>query len=249
MSIRIIRLAAAPFHIVNAHLVLHGSDALLVDTGLPGFERTVETALRRHGLGWANLKLIVVTHAHVDHAGGAARVRALSRASLVAHRAELPFLSGTRPMHLCPTGWAGRAFYQLNLIHQRYEPVTPDLLLDGHEQLDLAPFGFEGKVVTSGGHTAGALSVELAGGDALVGDLVASGIGLGGVALLGRPIRPPFEEDPQRVSLALSELLRDGAKRFYLGHGGPLPASTVERHAQALRQVVGSPPRLQRLAP
>ncbi len=247
MSLHIVRMAAVPFKVVNAHLLISGPNAVLVDAGLPGFEATVEATLHRHGLGWAALKLIVVTHAHVDHAGGAARIHERSGAPVVAHQAELPYLRGDAPMTLCPTGWAGRAFYHLGLIHRRYRPVTPDLVLTGNERLDLAPYGFAGEVVTSGGHTAGAVSVCLKTGDALVGDLVASGVGLGGLMRLGRPIRPPFEQDPGRVSVALGELLTAGASRFHLGHGGPLPAEMVRRHAEVLGHTVSSPPRPQRL--
>lgn len=247
MSIQIVRIAAVPFHVVNAHLLISGPNAVLVDAGLPGFENKVEAALRRNGLDWGALKLIVVTHAHVDHAGGAARIHELSRAPIVAHRAELPYLRGEAPMTLCPTGWAGRAFYQLRLIHRRYRPVTPDVLLSGTERLDLSPFGFAGEVVTSGGHTAGAISVRLETGDALVGDLVASGVGLGGLMRLGRPIRPPFEEDPARVSVALGELLAAGANRFHVGHGAVLPAEAVRRHAELLQHQVSSDARPQRL--
>lgn len=247
MPLEIHRLPVVPFHVVNAHLVVSDGAAMLVDAGLPGFEHTVDAALRAHGLTWRALKLIVVTHAHVDHAGGAARIQERSGAPVVAHRGELPYLLGDAPMHLCPTGWAGRLFFHLSLIHRRYRPVRPDVLLEGHQSLELDRFGFPGHVVFSGGHTAGALSVTLSTGDALVGDLVASGFGLGGLVRLGRPIRPPFEENPSKVSDALSDLLESGATRFHLGHGGPLGADAVRRHAQSLREVAPPAPRVQRL--
>jgi hypothetical protein len=60
--------------------------------------------------------------------------------------------------------------------------------------------------------------------DALVDDLIASGILLGGIAFTGRAMRPPFEDDPQTVARELERLVRGGAKRCYMGHGGPLEA-------------------------
>ena len=70
--------------------------------------------------------------------------------------------------------------------------------------------------------------------DAFVGDLIASGILIGGIALNGRAIRPPFEDDPQTVARELERLVNHGTKRFQMGHGGPLEASEVLRHAKAL---------------
>jgi hydroxyacylglutathione hydrolase len=57
-------------------------------------------------------------------------------------------------------------------------------------------------VLHTAGHTPGSISVELAAKDVLVGDLIASGILIGGIASNGRAIRPPFEDDPHAVARA-----------------------------------------------
>ncbi|MCW1932754.1 MBL fold metallo-hydrolase [Pararhodobacter zhoushanensis] len=69
----------------------------------------------------------------------------------------------------------------------------------------------------------------------IAGDLLASGILLGGIALRGRPKSPPFEEDRAAVAASLRRLLAMGCETFYLGHGGPLPAAAVRRHIERLR--------------
>lgn len=76
----IIRIPILPLGMVNAFLVRSASACILVDTGLPGSEHKIERALRRNGLGWRDIRLIVITLAHVDHAGSAARLRELSGA-------------------------------------------------------------------------------------------------------------------------------------------------------------------------
>ena len=72
---------------------------------------------------------------------------------------------------------------------------------------------------------------------ALVGDLIASGILLGGIARTDVAKRPPFEDDPRAVSAALRRLVDVGMKEFYMGHGGPLQAKEVCRHAHRLSGV------------
>ena len=100
--------------------------------------------------------------------------------------------------------------------------------------IDLSRYGIPGTVKHTPGHTAGSISIELSTKDALVGDLIASGILIGGLVRTNHAIRPPFEDDPHTVGLALQRLLDSGMERFYMGHGGPLNAREVQRHAQTL---------------
>jgi hydroxyacylglutathione hydrolase len=232
---KIIRIPILPFGMVNCHLIVTNGSAILIDTGLPGSQEKIATALKRQALGWPDLRLIVITHAHVDHAGSAAQVRELSGAPIVAHSADLPHYTQEVPMTFCATGWFGRLFLKAGLIRQPYAPFTPDILLSDTQQLALAPFGLDGVVRHAPGHTAGSISVDLASKDAMVGDLIASGIVLGGICRSGHAIRPPFEDDAHMAAAALQELLDGGAQTFYMGHGGPLEAEEVQRHAHRLR--------------
>ncbi len=233
----IIRIPILPFGMVNAHLIIQGRSCVLVDTGLPGSEHKIERAMRRHGLALRNLRLIIVTHAHVDHAGSAARLRELSGAPIVAHRGDAAFYGRREQMRFCPTGWFGRLFLRTRLMFEPYTGFAPDILLDGTEAMSLAPWGVRGVVRHTAGHTAGSLAVQLESQDALVGDLLASGILLGGIVRTGRAKRPPFEDDPHTVSRELERLVQAGAQRFYMGHGGPLDAAEVLRHARRIRSI------------
>ncbi|MGK3966633.1 hypothetical protein WMF38_20930 [Sorangium sp. So ce118] len=91
------------------------------------------------------------------------------------------------------------------------------------------------------------IAVDLGLSEALVGDLVASGPMLGGLARLGHAIRPPFELDPRAVGVELERLVEEGVETFYLGHGGPLGADEVRRHARVLAGSVAGVPPMQRM--
>jgi hydroxyacylglutathione hydrolase len=233
-SIRIVRISILPFGMVNCHLIISPHGCILIDTGLPGSDSKIARALRRHGLSFADIKLIVITHAHVDHAGSADGVRALSGAPIVAHQGDLCYYTQEKAMTLCPTGWFGRLFLKTGLIRRPYAPFTPDILLAADQCLELAPYGVAGTVKHTPGHTEGSISIELAGGKAMVGDLIASGMLLGGLLRTGHAIRPPFEEDPLATARALQQLLDSGMDTFYMGHGGPLHAAEVQSHAHRL---------------
>jgi len=234
-SLRVVRVPILPLGMVNCHLLLGPQGCVLVDAGLPGSAPKVRRVLRQHGLDYADIKLIVITHAHIDHAGAARKLGQLSGAPIVAHAGDLDYYQQKKPMTFCTTDWFSRLFLRTGLIMRPYAPFTPDVLLQDGESLDLQPYGLPGRVQHTPGHTAGSISIQMDGGDAMVGDLLASGVMLGGLLRTGHAKRPPFEDDPHHVADELQRLVDAGMQRFYMGHGGPLPASEVERHAQVLR--------------
>lgn len=225
-----------PLGMVNAFLLKTDEGAVLIDTGMPGNETKVERALAANGLGWRDLKLIVVTHGHIDHAGSAKRIRDLSGAPILLHDEERSYCLGAPPL-LKPTSVFGWLFRQTGVVQGPFDTFDPDISLSGSETFDLAGFGVPGTVLFTPGHTPGSISVLLDNGVAFAGDLAATGILLGGVALKGRPQRPPFEESPREVAASLEMLLDKGAHTFYVGHGGPLNPATVRRHLRHLARL------------
>ena len=223
-----------PFGMLNAFLISRGDRAVLVDTGLPNSEPKIEKALNARRLDWSNLTLILLTHAHIDHAGSAARVQMRSAVPLLAHHDELPYCQG-EPPRLTPSGPFGRVFYRTGAIQRPFETVTPDVTMTA-DAFDLSGFGIAAQVLHTPGHTPGSVSVLLGDGRVIAGDLAASGILLGGIACRARPKSPPFEEDPLQVVASLQRLLSLGGREFFLGHGGPLSATAVQRHSDTLRQ-------------
>jgi hydroxyacylglutathione hydrolase len=233
----IIRIPILPFGMVNAHAIRTADGCILIDAGIPGSEAKIGRALARHGLSYSDIKLIVVTHAHTDHAGCAAILRKLSGAPILAHENDLEFYNRSRPMTFCPSSWVGRLFLKTPVPHTPYEAFEPDIMMTDGQNVGLAEFGVDGFVRHTAGHTPGSVVVELASDDVMVGDLLASGILIGGIALTGRAISPPFEDDPHTIGLELQRLVDGGAKRFYMGHGGPLGAAEVQRHARRLSKM------------
>lgn len=219
---------------VNAYLIEGERGCVLVDAGLPGSEHKFETALARRGLSFGDIKLIIITHAHVDHAGGAARLRELTGAPILAHEKDARYFSRKAPMSFCPTGLFGRLFLKTRLMFEPYAGFEPDIPFSGETAIDLGRYGIPGTVKYTPGHTSGSISVELPTKEALVGDLVSSGVLLGGIVRTGRAKRPPFEDDPHAVAGELQHLVDAGMERFYMGHGGPLHVSEVQRHVQTL---------------
>ena len=225
-----------PFGMLNAFLIIRDGKAVLVDTGLPQSEAKIYNTLKKHGLDWSHISAIVLTHAHVDHAGSAVAAQALTSAPIIAHEMEIPYCRGEPPI-MNATGLFGRLFYKTGAILEPFPYFIPDVTMTATE-LSLAEYGFPTvNLLHTPGHTHGSISVLLDDGRVIAGDLAAAGILLGGIVLRKRPKRPPFEECADLVATSLDQLLSRGGREFYIGHGGPLSAKTIEAHSAALKKI------------
>ena len=237
MNYRIRRVPVMRFGMVNAYVIQSDVGAILVDTGIPGCEARFETQLKKMGLNFQDINLIVVTHGHFDHAGNADRLRKLCNAPVLIHQREAKFCAGEAEMELCPTGWVGKLLYASGAPQSPFSYFTPEIAIEGDDQFDLRPYGVPGYVTPTPGHTPGSISVILEDGHAFVSDMVASGLGLGGIVPTGIAKRPPFEEQPQQVATELERLLGVGVQHFHLGHGLKLGPRAIERHIEVLKRL------------
>jgi glyoxylase-like metal-dependent hydrolase (beta-lactamase superfamily II) len=76
------------------------------------------------------------------------------------------------------------------------------------------------------GHTAGSISLILPNGEAVVGDLLMGGF-LGGLVRRGVPNVAYFQDDEREAQRSLRAVLATGARKLYVGHGGPLSAERI----------------------
>ncbi len=103
---------------VNVYLA-EGEPLTLVDAGpryAPARE-ALEAALAGHGYRVADLRRIVLSHAHPDHCGLAAELARVSGAEVLTHAASLPWLADDAGTH-------SLAFYG-NVMHWAGVPVKP----------------------------------------------------------------------------------------------------------------------------
>ena len=100
--------AVVPMLIANAYLAGNARSWVLVDTGVPGSQRTIlRAAAKRFGAG-ARPKAIVLTHGHFDHAGSAGPLADAWEVPVYVHPLEFPFLTGRShypPLDSSPPGF------------------------------------------------------------------------------------------------------------------------------------------------
>lgn len=222
--------------IANAYLV-RGRKTVIVDTGAPGSAPRILNAIKRQGINQRDVSLILLTHAHSDHAGSAGVLREALQAPVAVHREDVAMLErgdngGFRPVDV-------EAAFSKPFVDRPFPPIRPDIVLDG--STDFSDYGLDGWLMHTPGHSDGSISLLLPDGNAIVGDILRGGI-MGGTFFPARPTYPFFLYDMADKAIlhtSIRRVLDAGATYFYTGHGGPILRANVERwlatHMQPIR--------------
>ncbi|GAA2261572.1 MBL fold metallo-hydrolase [Kitasatospora cystarginea] len=169
----------------DAAFLVEGEDGLtLVDVGWASAHPPLLTAIEEIGHKPHDVKRIVLTHAHPDHVQGAAYVRELTGAAILAHPAEHAWLAAGHVPREGRSGTVGRMLDRLPKLH--WKPFTPDQPLNGGERVD----GTGLLAIHTPGHSPGHLAfLHEPTGTVLVGDAVfhRGGLTCGPAALAADP--------------------------------------------------------------
>lgn len=204
-------------------LLVREQGSLLVDTGIHVDEARYAKEFARLGLQAGDIRLIVVTHGHADHYGQAALLKKMTGAPLLCHEKAAPLLrTGGHAPAVARNELGERVLKMLRPnLPLVAAPVEPDLVMAG-EEFDLHAYGIDGKAIYTPGHTDCSISVVLASGQALVGDILVPS------PFTGEPCLAYLATDEQRLLASVRHLLSQ-ASLFYGGHGGPFTKDQVVR--------------------
>jgi glyoxylase-like metal-dependent hydrolase (beta-lactamase superfamily II) len=106
---------------VACYLRISGDECAFIETNTAHSAPILLAALEQHGLAREDVKYIVVTHAHLDHAGGAsAMMKACPQATLLAHPRAARHLIDPAKLVASATGVYGAARF-----HDLYGVIEP----------------------------------------------------------------------------------------------------------------------------
>jgi len=225
-----------PFYVGDVNVYLIKEDPLtLIDCGpkTPEAAEVLREKLRRNGVDFADIRRILLTHAHEDHCGLAKQIRDEAKnADVFVHGWETGHLFGrlAREEHrrlMTRSGVPGAVFDEMQAIYAEILLLT-DALSDGEfteleDEQDLEFASGYLKVLHTPGHTPGSCSfIREANRTLICGDCVLKRI-------TPNPIVSPDPYNPEKRFQSLAEYLVSLAKirsfsptLLYGGHGEPI---------------------------
>jgi endoribonuclease LACTB2 len=191
-----ITIRSTHYYLIDA---LHGK--LMVDTGWAGTLPELRSELRRYTMDLSQIRYIMITHHHPDHAGLTQEIKQACGARLIIHEKQIPFLQDLK------------SFYAGKGIYVPIQVDAQDLVLQDSNREALNAIGVQGEIITTPGHSDDSISLVLDSGKAFIGDLH----------------RPDFVLDEARLATCQSwkKLVRLNASTIYPAHGNPFHVKDV----------------------
>lgn len=205
----------------NVYLVTNGTRNLLVDTSLPAEWRPLSRRLNR--LGVDHIDGLILTHAHMDHTGNAARIREEFHPVVMVHRDEADDLAAGATSvpggTLAVTRLLVRMISRFSASIRQFAPCRYDLTVES--RFDLKDFGLDACILHTPGHTSGSISIIVDGEIALVGDAI--------FGMIPGSVFPPFADDPGRMIASWGRLLDTGCSLFLPAHGSAKSRALLQK--------------------
>lgn len=194
---------------VNCYVIENGTNGILVDTGKAEFIDQVIALCKAY-----HVKLIILTHAHFDHAENAAGISDALRIPIGMNENDCNLIPSNTNQPLSAASVLGKIVLSASLKEFSVRPMPgfkPDLLLrDGDS---LSDCGINARVISLPGHTDGSIGIDvddkyLIAGDALMNMFYPT------VSMLYHN-----RDDMLKSARKISGI---GDRTIYFGHGKPV---------------------------
>ena len=204
----------------ESYIVEIDQELVLIDAGMPGSDQQILQRINQFTR--SNLKIILITHAHIDHYGSAAALRSITGAKIAVHSADAAAMAKGKS-HLGNARGRGKIVsFLFPLLENIYQltPTQADIHFENGDELQINSIGC--KVIHTPGHTPGSCTYLIKDQFAFVGDLITNN---------GKPhIQKYFAQDWRLIPLSVQTIKLMGPEWTYPGHGKkPIKLSELQR--------------------
>ena len=194
----------------NCYLVSENENAILIDTCKSDSFEKIFNFCKPY-----NVRLIVLTHGHFDHAQNAAPLSEALGAPVAMHKADIGLLNDNASQPLDSKGLLGKIVLNASLRSFRNEkipPFTPEVLLDEGDSLE--EYGISAKILHLPGHTDGSIAVDVGSKHLFVGDALMN---------MFYPTTSMIFRNKAEMLKSAERISSLGSRMIYFGHGKPMP--------------------------
>lgn len=224
----------------NGFFVVDRDGVIAVDGGALYGAEYAEKVCAEAGIEPRSVRLIVVSHAHVDHTCNLDELRKLTGAPIAVSKAgEQDMIEAKMPV-VFPRNRIGDEIMEFakkqgGMPDDYLPPIVPDIAWEG--ELDLRAYGVRGKVIATPGHSLSDSCVILEDGQAIVGDLICEdGFTHGAPTIAYFGYHPDRKTANELLFPSLERLAETGCTTFYSGHGGPFTRVQFEAALAAAKE-------------
>lgn len=212
----------------NVWLIGHNGRWIVVDAGYRRTSERLIMGIEKAGCALKDIALIVVTHVHYDHAGGACALSRAAGAPVATSAADADAMraggfSLSPGLHV--VGHV-KYFIGTRLVPRAnfaFDGCRPEITVEG--EYSLRELGFPAILVESPGHTSGSISLLTDAGDLFAGDLA-----------ITQPLpgiwrhMPVYGSSVSEIKATWRAMIARGVRRIYPGHGRDFPVSEIMRY-------------------
>lgn len=220
------------------HLIVEQGRVALVDTGANDSLNRVLAALAADGLGPESVDYVLLTHIHLDHAGGAgAMMRAFPQARLVVHPRGARHM--VDPSKLVASATVVYGASEVRRLYGEVLPVPAERVIEATDGLRLDLAGRTIEVLDTPGHARHHVCyLDHRSGGVFTGDVF--GLSYREMDTDGRrflfPTTTPTQFDPEAMHASVERIRALRPPAVYLTHYGEL--RDVDAHAAELHRLI-----------
>ena len=192
----------------NCYIVSNGRNAILVDTGSgEAFDNVLAECSK------FDMRLVVLTHVHFDHAENAAKIAEHFNIPVALHKADIELFENYDDQPLKPYGIVGNVVLGLSLKVMRNTKIRrPKNIIFIKEGDSLLEYGINARILELPGHTKGSIGVDVARKKLIVGDALDNWI---------FPSTGHLYSNFSDLKKSADKIRKLGKRMLYYGHGKP----------------------------